>query len=212
MSVDVRTDGATGMSQHVPVIPLRLVTDVRSVTEFRDAFAGWDEVEYARLAQAVAVFAWIARMEPLELVQEAVTRVLEERRRWPRDVPLATFLVSVARSVASGEKTYRERGEVRSPVSVYDRQGNVAHHGGEESRSPEDEAIDKEQLSLLEQDMQALFADDPIAEAVYMGHVDGLRGEELREVVDLGPTEFATKCRLVRRRLNGYSSKKGTLS
>ena len=210
--VDVRTDGATSMSQKVPATSLRVIADARSVEEFKDAFAGWEEVEYARLAQAVAVFARIAWMEPLELVQEAVTRVLERRRRWPRDVPLATFLVSVARSVASGEKKYRERGEVRSPVSVYDRQGDVEHHGGEEGRSPEDEAIDKERLSLLEKDMEALFADDPVAEAVYMGHVDGLQGEELREVVDLGPTEFATKCRLVRRRLNSYSSKKGALS
>lgn len=210
--VDVRTGSATSMSQQVRATPLRVVADARSVTEFKDAFAGWDEVEYARLAQAVAVFARIARMEPLELVQESVTRVLEKRRRWPRDVPLATFLVSVARSVASSEKKYRERGEVRSPVSVYDRHGDVEHHGGEESLSPEDVAIDNEQLSLLEKDMEALFADDPVAEAVYMGHLDGLRGEELREVVDLGPTEFATKCRLVRRRLNSYNSKKGAPS
>lgn len=200
------------MNRWEPATPLRVVADTWSVSEFKDAFVGWDEIEHARLVQAVAVYARIARMEPLELVQEAVTRVLEGRRRWPRELALAAFLVGVARSVASGEKRYHDRGEIRSPVSVYGHDGSVEHHGGEESRSPEDEAIAKGQASVMEAELEALFADDAAAWAIYTGHLDGLQGEELRQVVDLGPTEFATKRRLVRRRLNIYCSKKGARS
>lgn len=210
--VDVRTGGAASMNRQEPFTQLRVVADTWSVSEFINAFVGWEEVEHARLIQAVAIYARIAQMEPFDLVQEVVTRVLEGRRRWPRELFLTAFLVGAAKSVASGQKRYRERGEVRSPLSVYGPDGGVEHHGEDESRSPEDEAIDKEQLSLLEEDMEALFADDATAWAIYTGHLDGLRGEELRQVVDLRPTEFATKCKLVRRRLNTYCSKKGERS
>lgn len=200
------------MNRQEPVTQLRVVANAWSVSEFADAFVGWDEVEHARLVQAVAMYARIAQMEPFELVQEVVIRVLEGRRQWPRELSLAAFLVGTAKSVANGQKRYRERGEVRSPVSIYGRDGGVEHHGEEESCSPEDEAIDKEQLSLLEEDMEALFTDDATAWAIHAGHLDGLRGEELRQMVDLSSIEFATKCRLVRRRLNNYFLKKGERS
>lgn len=210
--VDVRTDGPASMTQQGTVIPLQAVRDTWSIQEFKDAFNGLDEAEHARLVQAVALFARIARMEPIELLQEAVTRVLEGRRRWFRDLSLAVFLVGAARSVASGEKRYRERGEVRSPVSVYGGDGNVEYHGEEESGSPEDETIAKEQASIIEAEMEALFADDVAAWTIYSGYLDGLKGEELRREVDLGPIEFATKRRLVRRRLNIYCLRKGERS
>ena len=196
------------MTQQGTVIPLQAVRDTWSIQEFKDAFYRLDEADYLRLVQAVAVSARIARMEPVELLQEAVTRVMEGRRRWPRDLSLAAFLVGAARSVASGEKRYRERGEVRSPVSVYGRDGNVEHHGEEESHSPEDEVIAEEQTSIIEAEMEALFADDIAAWTIYSGYLDGLKGEELRREADLGPTEFATKRRLVRRRLNNYCLRK----
>ncbi len=196
------------MTEQGNVIPLQAVRDTWSIQEFKDAFSQLDDAEYARLAQAAAPFARIAQMEPMDLLQEAIARVLEGRRRWPRDLPLTAFLVGAARSVASAQKRYRERGEVRSPVSVYGRDGNVEHHGEEESRSPEDEAVAEEQASVIETEMEALFADDPAAWAIYTGHLEGLKGEELRQVADLGSTEFATKRRLVRRRLNTYCTKK----
>ena len=93
-------------------------------------------------------------------------------------------------------------------MPVYNRDGNLEHHGEEESRSPEDQVIAEEQASKIEADMEALFADDLAAWTIYSGYLDGMQGEELRQVVDLSPTEFATKRRLVRRRLNSYFLRK----
>lgn len=196
------------MTQQEQVVPLHVIRDAWSIQEFKDAFNCMDDAEYARLVQAAAPFARIAQMEPFDLFQEAVSRVLDGRRHWPRALPLPAFLVGTVRSVASGAKRYRERGEVRTPVSIYDRYGNVEHHGEEESCSPENDVVAEEQAAIIEADMEALFADDPAAWTIYTGHLEGLKGEELRQVVDLGPKEFATKRRLVRRRLNTYCTSK----
>lgn len=58
-----------------------------------------DHLRLAALAQT-----WISgcpRREPVELLNEALSRILSGARPWPVDVPLPAFLSQVMRSIAS---------------------------------------------------------------------------------------------------------------
>jgi hypothetical protein len=49
--------------------------------------------------------------------------------------------------------------------------------------------------------MSSLFGDDLIAQKIVMGMVDGERGEELEQASGLSPTEYESKRKKIRRRI-----------
>ena len=182
--------------------------DVHSIEEFKDAVRRLDDVEMAQFRQAVAVYAVIARCAPDDLFQTAVLRVLEGRRLWPRDVGILVFLVQAARSVASGEGNRRQRSAYRSAESVHGEDGRLIHDAANTDGSPEDHAIERQELAAAEAELASIFEDDDAAGYILIGIQDGHEGEALREQTGLNPTEFDTKRRLVRRRLNAYRAKR----
>jgi hypothetical protein len=54
----------------------------------------------------------------------------------------------------------------------------------------------------LLQAIRDLFADNPAALRMLEGMLDGMEGEALRSLTDLSETEFASKRRLIRRRID----------
>ena len=57
----------------------------------------------------------------------------------------------------------------------------------------------------------SLFEDDEIAQVILEGMMEGIDGEELRELTDLDETAYQSKRRLIRRRIvkrfpNGWMS------
>ena len=116
-----------------------------------------------------------------DLIQEAFMRVLDGRREWPRGLHVVPFLCGVMRSIA-----WDWRLEVRDEGVEMEATG-----------SEEGQAIAR----LDAQKVIDLFKDDPIAQKILIGMVDGARGEDLRELSGLTRTEYESKRTKIRRRL-----------
>jgi len=108
-------------------------------------------------------------------------RVLDGRREWPRGLHVVPFLCGVMRSIAWDWR-------------VENRDEGVE---GEPTSSEEGQAIAR----LDAQRVIELFKDDPIAQKILIGMVDGARGEDLRELSGLTRTEYESKRTKIRRRL-----------
>jgi hypothetical protein len=60
----------------------------------------------------------------------------------------------------------------------------------------------EQEAARLVEALRDLFADDPTAQVMLDGMLDGLEGEALRALTELSEIEFASKRRLIRRRID----------
>jgi len=103
------------------------------------------------------------------------------RRAWPRDVPATVFLGGVIRSIAWEWKRDLLNEEVEA---------------GDEG------AVERGTLAKIDvTKIIALFDDDPVAQEIVIGMMDGARGEELEQASGLSPTEYESKRKKIRRRI-----------
>jgi DNA-directed RNA polymerase specialized sigma24 family protein len=120
-----------------------------------------------------------------DLLQEALCRVLAGTRAWPRGAQPLPFLWGVVRSIAWEWK--RE---------LPDKAPDGADAGAEERRA--NASIDVAKVI-------ALFDDDPVAQAIVRGMMEGARGQELRDLSGLGKTDYESKRTKIRRRVEKLS-------
>jgi RNA polymerase sigma-70 factor (ECF subfamily) len=166
--------------------PAEIKTDLPplSEAEIRTEINALTVADQTRLIKIASNHARLKRwkLELPELLQEALCRVLEGRRTWPRDLPAIPFLIRVIESVASEHKSVRF---VNEDIEIEDK--GAAMRG-----------------TLAGMDVRriiALFDDDPIAQKILMGMMDGERGEELEKECGLSQTEYESKRKKIRRRI-----------
>ena len=126
------------------------------------------------------------------------------------------FLAEVMRSVADGE-LQKSGVQPRSNADDDSRKREarprlvpIANHGGDETAAdPPDPALDPEQRTGSAEEAAAmracllsLFEDDEIAQLILEGMMEGIEGEDLRELTDLDKTAYQSKRRLIRRRID----------
>ena len=116
-----------------------------------------------------------------DLLQEALCRVLAGARAWPRQVAALPFLWGVVRSIAWEWK-----------VEAVERAPEAADPQGEERRAIAGLDVVK---------IVALFDDDPVAQVIVRGMMDGARGQELQEMSGLDKTDYESKRTKIRRRI-----------
>lgn len=155
----------------------------------------------ARLAQLARLRCLGAvGLEWQDLLHEAFIRVLDGRRRWPRDVPFVAFIAQSMRSIASetrqadkvefGALTEHEFGDDHGTVNVVART----------DITPEREMAGRQMLIEIE----ALFAEDAIGLSVLEGLARGDSAGEVQAQLGLDPTTYASTLRRIRRRLTNY--------
>ena len=116
-----------------------------------------------------------------DLLQEALCRVLSGARAWPRTLAALPFLWGVVRSIA-----WEWRSE------TFDATPDGADPSGEERRAIAGLDIAK---------IIALFDDDPAAQKIVRGMMEGARGQELQELSGLAKTDYESKRTKIRRRI-----------
>jgi RNA polymerase sigma-70 factor (ECF subfamily) len=121
-----------------------------------------------------------------DLLQECFVRVLEGRRPWPRAIPLVAFLGGVIRSIA-WDKRRRELSEQPALADL----ASAACDPIAESKSKVREIVN-------------LFSDDPIAQIILKGMMEGLRGREAQKASGLDETGYESKRKKIRRRIERY--------
>ena len=116
-----------------------------------------------------------------DLLQEAMCRVLAGTRVWPRHVAALPFLWGVVRSIAWEWKT-----------EFIEREADAADPQGEERRAIASLDVDK---------VLTLFDDDPAAQIIVRGMMEGARGQELQDLSGLDKTDYESKRTKIRRRI-----------
>jgi DNA-directed RNA polymerase specialized sigma24 family protein len=182
-------------------VSLRDSAAVRHRDEIATAISTLTPAQCARLRKVANLYGYA--MTPEDLLQEAFKSALEENgRRCPTDVDVVRFLAESMRSIASGEF---EKAKVR-PSLV-----QIANYGDqeEEAEDPPDPAIGVEDWLAREQhaagvrrEILALFDDDPLARDIVEGRMADMTADDLRELTGLDRTSYASKLKLIRRRID----------
>jgi hypothetical protein len=151
-----------------------------SRSEVIAAVRGLTKAEKITLMKIARIY---ARMTPFghdDLFQEAVCRLLGGTRALPREASVLSVLIGAMRSIA-----WQWRSEAHEPSE------DLA-----DPRCGEATAI----ASIDAAKVVEWFADDPIAQKIVIGMMDGARGEELLGLSGLGKVEYESKRRKIRRR------------
>jgi RNA polymerase sigma-70 factor (ECF subfamily) len=169
----------------VTAAPSRPADARLSPAEVVETIRSLGDGEKSALVKIARAYAGKTPYNAEDLIQEAFTRVLEGRRAWPRDVPVVLFLGGVVRSIA-----WEWRAEPPN-------RGPDGGDAGAEERS----AIARIDAGKI----VALFEDDPLAQRIVVGWMEGMRGEELERVSGLSKTDYESKRRKIRRRIEKLS-------
>ena len=175
---------------------------IRQPHEISDALENLDAFGWARLRKVAAVLAAGGRGKEDELLQETMLRVLDGGRPWPQGVPLVPFLAGVMKSVAHGERAKVTRSPARRAASLYDGSGALVIDMADAGPTPEEALTGEQAAGRLKQRVAAAFEGDFHAQILLEGMLEGMEGEALRGLTELDPTAYASKRRLIRRRLS----------
>ena len=168
--------------------------------EIEQAIRRFSTADWNRLAKVAQYLCRGRPLDPRDLLQEALTRALDGSRTCPANVQVIRFLAEAMRSIASDTaEAIRRQPEFQavplhaddgSPLDVPDREPTA-----------EERLIGLREAKRISTEVLELFGDDPIAEIMVVGIMEEMDGEELRALTELDKTAFASKRRLIRRRI-----------
>ena len=182
------------MTSPAPTRPARSPEDVRASIE---AFTNF---EWHRVSRAAAYWARRYGAEVDDLMQEAIERAMDGTRVCPGHVSVVTFLSGTMRSIsADWRKARAGRGEVR----LVTEDGRMVVDPIDDRPNAAEITESRQQERLIKQAILDLFEGDLAAQTIVEGDMDGMEGEELRNLTGLDMKSFASKRRLIRRRIDG---------
>jgi len=178
------------------------VVATRSRDEIESAILAFTDDDLLRLRKVSWFYASRHTIEAEDLLQEAIARALDGSRKCPVNVGVVKFLAEAMRSIAHGESEKLENRVVtRSLDSDTDEEGEVLDPP-DPSPSIEEAMINEEGAAILHDRILSLFEEGTPARDMVQGMMDDWSADELREVLGLDKTAYASMRRLIRRRLN----------
>ncbi len=171
-----------------------------STADIDAALLALSDVGWARLRKIACSLAHLYPIEAEDLLHEACCRALDGRRRCPSNVDLFRFLGEAMRSIASDTLKAVNRHPELHLVSDADGEEN-AYDPPDEQPGTEETLIREQEAARIKQAILNLFEDDPVANIMVDGIMEGMDGEELRAFTELDKTAFASKRKLIKRRI-----------
>jgi RNA polymerase sigma-70 factor (ECF subfamily) len=184
-----------------PSAPAEPAESVLSVTEITDRIQNLSDADVYRFKQASQYLSCGGARPAADLRHEAIRRALAGTRKCPRGLPIAVFLFGAMRSIAYADR----RALLRGPDSALPSEVLNSHtllDGVDPRTSPEEQLLRSEEIAEMRTRVLSLFEDDLVAHTLVEGLIIGMEGKELQELVGLNDRDFATKRRLVRRRID----------
>jgi DNA-directed RNA polymerase specialized sigma24 family protein len=182
---------------------LKADVSVRSCEEIAAAISAFTDAQRIRLRKVAEKYAWLY---PLgtddDLLSDAISRALAGTRQCPTNVEVVRFLAEVMRSIADGEASKLENPVTLIPVLQPGDPVSDAVDPIDSGLNAEEKLVAADSAEAFRQAMLGLFPDDPQARDLLDGIMEGYEGEELRAVTNLDETGFASKRRLIRRRID----------
>jgi DNA-directed RNA polymerase specialized sigma24 family protein len=154
---------------------------VLSAAEAGAAIRSLTQADKIALMKIARLYAKKTPYDHEDLLQEAMCRVLDGARAWPRHLTALRFLWGVVRSIAWEWKK-----------ELPDKPSDIADPESEERRA----IAGLDVIKII-----ALFDDDPAAQIIVRGMMEGARGQELQELSGLDKTDYESKRTKIRRRV-----------
>lgn len=173
---------------------------VRSREDIAQAVRALTPAEWIRLRKSANFWSTGRPISAEELLQEAFARAIDGRK-CPVNVGIPKFLEQTMRSIASGEG---EKIGTRLLLVSTDTSETIAQkvlNFRDPASSVEQQMVSEETVAEIRTAILALFDDDPAAQVIAEGLMDGIDGEELRSLCELDVTAYNSKRRLVRRKI-----------
>ena len=175
--------------------------DVATTAESAEALRRLSDDDLRRLQQLARLrVIGLHAVDWRDLLHEAIARLLDGSRRWPRDVDLVVFLRETMRSIASDYWRRLEMPVVvaQSELAVDEETGEgVVDNAIDPLASPERLVSAAETLARIEE----AFEGDEDALKAMAGMAMGKSPKEIQEEAGLDETRYASTQRRIRRRL-----------
>lgn len=166
------------------------------------------DADWVRLKKVALRYGQFVGLEADDVLQIALTRALEGRRKCPHKVDMVRFLAEVMRSVASDHvKAERRKPELRLVSKLSANDDLVEYDFPDPGPDAEDTLVNEQEAERILKQVLALFEDDLIAQTIIEGHAEDMEARELRELTGLDKKAYASKRRLIRRRIDSAFSK-----
>lgn len=176
---------------------------VATVDEVFAAIRSLSDADFLRLREAAR---WqlgrgVRGLEPEDLVNEALSRMCAMSRKWPKRAAFLTVVKNVMRSIVDEvRKELESRPEVPEASLDLDDEGSglIERTEGNEPAAV-DVLLHKESAQQLEDRVLDRFRDNPAAQAVVMGLLDGMTAGEIQAACALAPTQYDSARKAIRR-------------
>jgi DNA-directed RNA polymerase specialized sigma24 family protein len=170
--------------------------------EVKRAISVLTAADWLRLHKVARALCREAAFEADDLLQEAFQRALDGTRQCTRTLDIVHFLAGVMRSIASDWRKARKRRPEMSLATETGSLQDVVLQVRDSAPVADEVLAVNEEAARLKAAIFALFVDDCLAQRLLEGIMDGLAGAQLRSLTGLSETEFASKRRLIRRRID----------
>lgn len=171
-----------------------------TIDEFKAALS-LTEAEWAKLRGLARNRCRVGRPgEEEEVLQDAIYRVLEGKRKWPKGLNLFAFLSGVMKSIVSEQSKIGFRRNVERDI---DKAANIVS----EDTSAADLVLETEIVTHV----MALFDGDDDAEALVEGIMDGWEKQDLLSLFDGDTTRYETVRKRFKRKVNAHPELKSMI-
>ena len=177
-------------------------TSLLTQVEVKRSISALTSADWLRLHKVARALCRNAGFQADDLLQEAFQRALDGTRQCTRTLDIIPFLAGVMRSIASDWRKARKRRPEMSLVTATGGVQALVLQVRDNSCVADEVRVSNEEAARLQRAIFALFADDAVAQRLLEGIMDGLAGAQLRSLTGLSQTEFASKRRLIRRRID----------
>lgn len=169
----------------------------RPTAEIADAIQTLSDADWIRLRKVANAYSRGRAIEAEDLLQEAMRRALDGGRNCPEDVGVVKFLAEVMRSIAHAAKETAANQPQLVPVANHSIDETAVDPPGPTPGVEDNLQGNQEAAAIL-----ALFDDDETAQIMLEGMMEGMQGEDLKELTDLDQTAYQSKRKLIRRRID----------
>ena len=172
---------------------------MRSPDKIRATIEAFTDLEWHRVRKTADYWARAHGADADDVMQDTLERAVDGSRQCPGDISIFAFLSGAMRSISGDDRKARTR---RAEIHLVVEDGSLVVDPIDDRPNAAEAAQSREGAEGIKQAVLGLFEDDLVAQTIVEGDMDGIEGEELRELTGLDAKAFASKRRLVRRRID----------
>jgi hypothetical protein len=170
--------------------------------EIEATMRAFTSAQWARLHYVAKIHAWRTGWTFEELLQEAILRTLAGDRNCPSDVDIIKHLSDSMSSIADGERKKAPNQSPHVPVVQPGEFVADAEDPPAPEISREEELVGAADQEEIRREVLTIFDDDSVARDVVEGIMANYSADDLKELSGLQGKDYASKRRLIRRRLS----------